>query len=152
MWLVSHTRVQGPLLHEAGHGKRLQVCFPNGRSSPQSLLGTDRCSCCCWPKPAVCWQLTQRRCHPVWPQEALQVSHSPVAHLQKQNKRFRSPWIKTHVPTVSAVCTCYRGGLQALLLQLRLIALGLLMLEQKVRGTILPSAFLLQPNLVYCFP
>lgn len=50
------------------------------------------------------------------------------------------------------MCTCYRGGLQALLLQLRLMALGLLMLEQKVRGTILPSAFLLQPNLVYCFP
>lgn len=53
---------------------------------------------------------------------------------------------------MSAVCTCYRGGLQALLLQLRLMALGLLMLEQKVRGTIFPSAFLLQPNLVYCFP
>lgn len=50
------------------------------------------------------------------------------------------------------MCKCYRGGLQALLLQLRLMALGLLMLEQKVRGTIFPSAFLLQPNLVYCFP
>lgn len=108
MWMASHTRVQGPLLHEAGHGKRLQVCFPTGRSSPQSLLGTERCSSCCCPKPAVCWQLTQRRCHPVWPQEALQVSHSPVAQLQRQNKRFKSSWVKTHVPTMSAMCTLPR--------------------------------------------
>lgn len=49
-------------------------------------------------------------------------------------------------------CSRYRGGLQALLLQLRLMALGLFMLEQKFRGTIFPSAFLLHPNLVYCFP
>lgn len=46
----------------------------------------------------------------------------------------------------------YRGELQVLELQLRLIALGLLMLEQNILWTILPSAFLLQPNRVYCFP
>ena len=46
----------------------------------------------------------------------------------------------------------YLGELQALALQLRLMALGLLMLEQNILWTIFPSAFLLQPNLVYCFP
>lgn len=46
----------------------------------------------------------------------------------------------------------YRGDMQGLLLQLRLMALGLLMMEQNVLWTIFPSAFLLQPNLVYCFP
>lgn len=48
--------------------------------------------------------------------------------------------------------TSYRGEMQGLVLQLRLMALGLLMLEQNVLWTIFPSAFLLQPNLVYCFP
>lgn len=48
--------------------------------------------------------------------------------------------------------TRYRGEMQGLVLQLRLMALGLLILEQNVLWTIFPSAFLLQPNLVYCFP
>lgn len=95
--------VQGPALHADGHARRLQARFPAGRASPQRLLGTDRC--CCWPELDACWQLTQRRCHPVWPQEALQSSHSPVTH---------------------------RGDMQGLLLQLRLMALGLLMMEQNV--------------------
>lgn len=75
------TGVQGPALHVDGHTRRLQARFPAGRASPQRLLGTDRC-CCCWPELDACWQLTQRRCHPVWPQEALQSSHSPVTHLR----------------------------------------------------------------------
>lgn len=48
--------------------------------------------------------------------------------------------------------TSYRGEMQVLVLQLRLIALGLLMLTQNILWTIFPSDFLLHPNLVYCFP
>lgn len=48
--------------------------------------------------------------------------------------------------------TGYRGEMQGLVLQLRLMALGLLILEQNVLWTIFISAFFLQPNLVYCFP
>lgn len=79
---------------------------------------------------------------------------SPTRLLPSYKGRTKgsSPLELKHMYLPCLPCARYRGGLQALLLQLRLMALGLLMFEQRVRGTIFPSAFLLQPNLVYCFP
>lgn len=72
------TGVQGPVLQLAGQENLLQVRLDSGRSSPQSLLFTERCG---FLLVESSWQLTQRRCHPVRPQEALQASQSPVTHL-----------------------------------------------------------------------
>lgn len=65
---------------------------------------------------------------------------------------FRGAEQSQNEPAPRRLVARYRVELQTSMLQLRLMALGLLMLEQNILGTILLSAFLLQPKRVYCFP
>lgn len=68
---------QGPILHWAGHSSLLQGLLPSGRSLLQYLVCTERLmlSCRGW------MQRTDRTWYPVFPQDLLQGSHSPVTQL-----------------------------------------------------------------------